>query len=118
MGANFIQFCPVLFKWFFVIYFWVTSPFVDGSTPIGTVIGRVIATDQDNAPFNILSYRLTGDGSAPVFFDVDTSGNIIVKSSLSADTTSEYTLRVVVSDSGGPAKTATTTATVRLTKNR
>lgn len=78
----------------------------------------MIATDRDNAPFNILSYRLTGDGSAPIFFDVDTSGNIMVKSSLSADTTNEYTLRVVVSDSGRPAKTATATGVVRLTKNR
>ena len=41
-----------------------------------------------------------------------------MKSSLSDDTTTEYRLRVRVSDSGRPAKTAVATATVVLTKNR
>lgn len=82
------------------------------------MIGRVIATDRDDAPFNFLSYRLTGDGSSPVFFDVDSSGNIIVKSPLSEDTTPEYNLRVVVSDAGRPPKTATATGRVILTQNR
>lgn len=62
---------------------------------------------------------MTGDASAPVFFDVDSAGNIIVISSeLSADLSSQYDLRVVVSDSGNPPKTATATGVVILTKNR
>ena len=92
--------------------------FIDGSTPVGTIVARVIASDADNAPFNILSYQMTGDGSAPVFFEVDINGNIKVKSSLSADVSTQYSLRVVVSDSGRPPKTATATGVVTLTKNR
>lgn len=82
------------------------------------MVGRVIASDQDNPPFNFLSYELTGDGNSPVFFDVDSSGNVFVKSSLSDDTNTEYNLRVIVRDGGRPAKTATATGKVILTKNR
>ena len=76
--------------------------FSDGSLQIGTVVGRVIATDRDDPPFNFLTYELTGDSNAPVFFDVDSSGNIFIKSSLSDDTSSQYNLRVIVRDGGRP----------------
>lgn len=41
---------------------------------MGTIVGRVIASDRDNAPFNMLRYELIGDSGAPVFFDVDSQG--------------------------------------------
>lgn len=85
---------------------------------MGTIVARVIATDADNAPFNALTYQMSGDGSAPTFFGVDSNGNIRVVRSLSADLSNQYNLRVLVSDSGRPPKTATATGVVTLTKNR
>ena len=104
------------------LYFYVLSLIynltTDGSTPVGTIIARVEATDRDNPPFNTLRYQMTGDGSAPTFFEVDAVGNIKVRSSLSADLSTRYNLRVLVSDSGQPAKTSTATGVVFLVKNR
>lgn len=93
-------------------------PVSDGSATVGTVVARVIATDRDNSPFNRLSYELIGDARALVFFDVDSNGNIIVKRSLSTDSSGDYNIRVVVRDSGRPPKTATASATAVLTQNR
>lgn len=82
------------------------------------MVGRVVASDRDDAPFNFLSYEMTGDGSAPIFFDVNANGNIVVKSSLADDTTTDYDIRVIVRDSGRPPKTATATGKIITTKNR
>jgi len=90
-------------------------PVIDGSVTVGSTIARVVATDNDLPPFN---RSLTGEDSAPVFFDVDFNGNIFVKSALSADTSTQYNLRLVVSDSGRPPKSSVVSATVQLTKNR
>lgn len=82
------------------------------------MVGRVVASDRDRAPFNFLSYEVTGDGTTPVFFDVDSNGNILVKSSLLDDTTTDYNIRVIVRDGGRPPKTATATGKILITKNR
>ena len=79
----------------------------------GTVVGSVTATDADAG--QTLSYQLSSGGGA---FEIDSeSGEITVADSTQLDfeTTTQFTLNIVVTDSGNPAKSDDAIITINLT---
>lgn len=77
----------------------------------GTILGTVVASDQDG---DALDYALTAGNDAGVFAIGSTTGAILVGDSSGLDyaTTSEYSLTVQVTDSHGATGTGTVTVHV------
>ncbi|XP_059150508.1 protocadherin Fat 4-like [Physella acuta] len=76
---------------------------VDENATVGYVVGTVLATDADKAPYGLASETMTGTSD----FVLDpTTGVITVKNKLNYLTKSYYNLLVTASDGGTPAKTA------------
>ena len=87
-----------------------TSRFVDENTATGTPFGRVVeATDPDAD--DTLTYSLEGT-DADSFDIVGTTGKLQTKEALDYETKDEYTVTVIVTDSGDA--TATITVTIRI----
>ena len=58
----------------------VNTPYntnVDYTVSTGTSVYQVEATDQDVAPYNVVSYDLIGDDNGPVFFNIEANTGII-----------------------------------------
>lgn len=85
----------------------------------GRAVKTVRAEDKDKAaPFNTVRYSIIGDNKAPSFFKINPqTGDIQLNSSLVVDTDMFYTIRVVATDGGDPAKTGTTTVAVTVQRN-
>ncbi|XP_055954920.1 protocadherin Fat 4-like [Patella vulgata] len=85
---------------------------------IPATVATVRATDADTQnPFNVLSYRLIGDGVAVALFEVDTNGQIKVRAGLESDSRNSYTARVEVRDGGTPALYDVTEVVITVSRN-
>ncbi|XP_046579033.1 protocadherin Fat 4-like [Haliotis rubra] len=94
---------------------------IDQTLGVGSSVLTMSASDGDTQPpYNVISYSLVGDGNAPSFFRLDgvNSGLIIVKDTLTKDSSLSYVLRVVATDGGNIATTATATIIVNRNLNR
>jgi hypothetical protein len=88
---------------------------VDENAGNGTVVGTVVATDND-VPAQTLSYAITG-GTGQTAFNINaSSGEITVADSAQLDyeTTTSFTLDVQVTDDGAPNLSNTATMTINL----
>ncbi|XP_074647695.1 protocadherin gamma-B4-like [Tubulanus polymorphus] len=79
------------------------------------------ATDADlavYAPFGTVKFQAIGDGTATSHFAVDANtGDVTVIGDLSIIPTTQFVMRVVASDGGSPAKTATQLLTININRN-
>ncbi len=84
----------------------------DENGAVDTVVGTVIATDPDIAGFgDVLTYGITG-GTGQTAFAIDSGTGVITvadPAQLDFETTTSFTLDVVVTDIGGLSDTATIT---------
>ena len=78
----------------------------------GKVIGKISATDPDTA--DTLTYSIAGGTGLGIFSINSTTGDISVAnaSALDYETTTSYTLDIVVTDNGAPVMTDTETITI------
>lgn len=81
--------------------------------PVGAIVGTVPASDPDNsAPYNTLSYAITG-GNVGSAFNIDSAtGELSTLAALDFDVTPSYNLTVEVTDGGGLSNTASVTVNV------
>lgn len=80
------------------------------STPIGTVIYTLSASDRDNgANGTIGAFSLTSD-----FFSLSENGELSVSANLNANSTPLYILTVIVQDLGTPPLSAATNLTINI----
>ncbi|MBI1348038.1 hypothetical protein GC163_17330 [bacterium] len=82
---------------------------VPEDAPVGTIVGNVMAIDQDIG--DSLMYDISG-GNIGKAFRIDQSGNIIVNRPLDYETIPIYYLSVLVTDSEGTTKKAVMTINV------
>ena len=84
-------------------------------SPVGTLVGTVLATDSDAPPL-ALSYAITAGDANGVFAIDPATGQITVANMLLLDycRQSTYNLTVQVSDNGDPSQSATGVVTVNL----
>ncbi|XP_067672653.1 protocadherin Fat 4-like [Haliotis asinina] len=88
---------------------------------VGVDIYTVSAVDDDaQAPFNTVTYSLIADDHATNFFTVirDTGQIILSETSLSRDTATRYTLRVLAQDGGTPPRSVVSTLVVNVDRNQ
>jgi VCBS repeat-containing protein len=86
---------------------------VAADSTIGTVVGTVVASDPDTG--QTLSYAITAGNSAGKFAINDSTGVITVAGSLNSDTTSSYSLTVMVTDNGSSPLSSSATVTIDIT---
>lgn len=75
---------------------------------VSAAVGSVVATDPNK---NTLSYAITA-GNTGTAFTIDNSGNITTVAALDFETTTQYILTVLVTDSGALTDTASVTVNV------
>ncbi|KAJ8318063.1 hypothetical protein KUTeg_003154 [Tegillarca granosa] len=102
--------------------FFLNEPYVTTipeTTNIGVNVLQVTARDQDTGTsFNNITYQLIGDDTMPSYFALNTlTGQITVRSVLTAETRDSYQGRIVAFDSGSPPRSATATAKIFITRN-
>ncbi|KAK3089813.1 hypothetical protein FSP39_006721 [Pinctada imbricata] len=92
---------------------------ITSSAGPGTSIITVTATDADTfAPFNVVTYSIIGDDTAPNLFNINSvSGFISMSNNINTDGSSFYQIRVVASDGGNPSLTDVTLVYVNVTRN-
>ncbi|XP_058154971.1 cadherin-23 isoform X1 [Dasypus novemcinctus] len=83
-------------------------------TPAGVSIYRVVAVDLDEGLNGQVSYRMQVGMPRLDFALNATSGVVLTTAELDRERIAEYQLRVVASDAGAPAKSSTSTLTVRV----
>ncbi|CAH2321279.1 cadherin-23 isoform X2 [Pelobates cultripes] len=82
--------------------------------PVGSSVFQVVAIDLDEGPNGAVTYRMQVGMPRMDFVINSTSGLVTSTAILDRERTAEYYLRVVVSDSGTPSKSSTSTLTVRV----
>ncbi|XP_060080745.1 protocadherin Fat 4-like, partial [Ylistrum balloti] len=94
------------------------------SVQVGDLLFTVTGADSDSvkpplaSPYYTLKYSILGDDDAPSFFDIgESSGQVTVKSVLTSTSSTEFNLRIQVSDQGQPPRTNTTLARVAVRNN-
>jgi hypothetical protein len=90
---------------------------VNENSANGTVVGTVVATDQDTAaPNNTLTYAITGGNTGNAFSIIPATGQLRVNNTavLDFETTPTFALTVQVNDGGVPSLSDTATVTVNL----
>lgn len=87
---------------------------IDENADSGTVLGTITATDADSQ--QVLSYRIAGGNVGDAFAINATTGEITVRNpgSIDAETIPQFLLLIVVSDSGFPVLSDTSTVTVNV----
>ncbi|XP_035826841.1 protocadherin Fat 4, partial [Aplysia californica] len=85
----------------------------------GRLVFTVTAIDNDNRdPFNVVSYSIIGDDSAPSVFNItSSSGQIRLTRSILLESETSYKIRVLAKDGGSPSLTATATVSVGVQRN-
>ncbi|XP_076458558.1 cadherin EGF LAG seven-pass G-type receptor 1-like [Babylonia areolata] len=89
------------------------------SVSVGTSVIRVTASDSDvNPQFNQISYSVIGDDTAPSYFDINSvSGDVITSARLTTENVNVYRVRVLATDNGFPARSATAIVVVTVLRN-
>uniref|UniRef100_A0A8D2QA54 Cadherin-23 n=1 Tax=Zonotrichia albicollis TaxID=44394 RepID=A0A8D2QA54_ZONAL len=82
--------------------------------PAGTSVFQVVAIDLDEGPNGQVSYRMQVGMPRMDFIINSTSGLVTSTAVLDRERIPEYLLRVVASDAGTPAKSSTSTLTVKV----
>ncbi|XP_057885306.1 cadherin-23 [Melospiza georgiana] len=82
--------------------------------PAGTSVFQVVAIDLDEGPNGQVSYRMQVGMPRMDFLINSTSGLVTSMAVLDRERIPEYLLRVVASDAGTPAKSSTSTLTVKV----
>src|SRR5262249_39732795 len=84
------------------------------NSPSGTVVGTVAASDPDDG--QALSYQITAGNTGGAFALDGSTGRITVANpaALDFETPPVFTLAVLVSDNGSPARSTTAAITIRL----
>ncbi|KAJ8719097.1 hypothetical protein PYW07_016653 [Mythimna separata] len=87
---------------------------IEDSSPIGSLVETVVATDADaTAPNNRVRYKLVGRGKASIYFHVEPdTGTVRVRDDLRKETDSEYTVDVQAYDQGEPMMSSVSSLTV------
>lgn len=85
---------------------------VSQSAGIGTVVGRILASDPDQG--QTISYSIVSGNTNSVFSLNSSTGNLTVAKALPAQT---FSLVVKVTDNGNPIKSAQATVTVNVTSS-
>ena len=85
---------------------------IDENAAIDTVVGTIVATDEDDG--DTLTFSITDGNDNGAFAIDDTTGAITVANSdaLDAEAQAEFTLTIRVADNGNPVGEATTTVTI------
>ncbi|GFR89571.1 protocadherin Fat 4 [Elysia marginata] len=86
---------------------------------VGTTVITVRASDADTNPqFNQIRYDAIGDDSATSFFSLNAiTGVITTTADLTQENVNFYNLRVVASDNGEPARSATVVVKINILRN-
>ncbi|KAK3608189.1 hypothetical protein CHS0354_039203 [Potamilus streckersoni] len=85
---------------------------------VNNVLVTISATDADaTAPYNTLTYKMTGETDAIDFFDVDSAGRISVKKSLLNSGKNRYIAIISVLDGGSPPRSSVTQRNVTIIRN-
>uniref|UniRef100_A0A8C3CH17 Cadherin-23 n=1 Tax=Cairina moschata TaxID=8855 RepID=A0A8C3CH17_CAIMO len=82
--------------------------------PAGTSVFQVVAIDLDEGPNGRVTYRMQVGMPRMDFLINSTSGLVTSTAVLDRERIAEYYLRVVASDAGAPAKSSTSTLTVKV----
>ncbi|NXP32884.1 CAD23 protein, partial [Leiothrix lutea] len=82
--------------------------------PVGSSVFQVVAIDLDEGPNGQVSYRMQVGMPRMDFLINGTSGLVTSTAVLDRERIPEYFLRVVASDAGAPAKSSTSTLTVKV----
>uniref|UniRef100_A0A8C3N8H9 Cadherin-23 n=1 Tax=Geospiza parvula TaxID=87175 RepID=A0A8C3N8H9_GEOPR len=82
--------------------------------PAGSSVFQVVAIDLDEGPNGQVSYRMQVGMPRMDFLINSTSGLVTSTAVLDRERIPEYLLRVVASDAGAPAKSSTSTLTVKV----
>uniref|UniRef100_A0A8C5U7Y6 Cadherin-23 n=1 Tax=Malurus cyaneus samueli TaxID=2593467 RepID=A0A8C5U7Y6_9PASS len=82
--------------------------------PAGSSVFQVVAIDLDEGPNGQVSYRMQVGMPRMDFVINSTSGLVTSTAVLDRESIAEYYLRVVASDAGSPAKSSTSTLTVKV----
>uniref|UniRef100_A0A8C3DM31 Cadherin-23 n=1 Tax=Corvus moneduloides TaxID=1196302 RepID=A0A8C3DM31_CORMO len=82
--------------------------------PAGSSVFQVVAIDLDEGPNGQVSYRMQVGMPRMDFLINSTSGLVTSTAVLDRERIPEYYLRVVASDTGAPAKSSTSTLTVKV----
>lgn len=87
---------------------------VDENSAAGTLLGTISATDADSQ--QVLSYRIAGGNVGDAFTIDSATGKITVRNpgAVDAETIPQFLLLVVVSDSGFPVLSDTSTVTINV----
>uniref|UniRef100_A0ABM5ETP5 Neural-cadherin-like n=1 Tax=Pogona vitticeps TaxID=103695 RepID=A0ABM5ETP5_9SAUR len=96
-----------------------SSPFVQISpiletTPVGTTIVTVTATDEDSGLNGDIEYSIKVDSDPAGQFAVDQDGHVTVSKTLDWEMTQEYVLVIQASDQGNPPRTGSITILIDL----
>ncbi|XP_062595025.1 cadherin EGF LAG seven-pass G-type receptor 3-like, partial [Saccostrea cucullata] len=101
--------------------YFINDPYskdLEGNIQTGASVLQVTARDNDQGPFGIVRYRVTGDDLAPTYFQVDpTSGLITVRNVLSGVNQDQFKVRIEAYDQGSPSKTNVTVVTLTVKSN-
>ncbi|XP_065921690.1 protocadherin Fat 4 isoform X2 [Magallana gigas] len=92
---------------------------INENQPTSQGFFTVRATDADTVtPFGDITYSLVGDGTATIYFQVDSSTGVLsLKQSIQPDTASTYRLTFRATDGGNPPKYDEKTLTVNVNRN-
>ncbi|KAF2361893.1 Cadherin [Trinorchestia longiramus] len=80
--------------------------------PVGTVVGHLPARDRDAGPESAISFDITLESNPESLFSIDANGTVLLIRKLDREHMASHHLKVLVRDSGTPARTATATLKV------
>ncbi|KAL5018733.1 hypothetical protein ScPMuIL_004455 [Solemya velum] len=86
----------------------------------GQSVYTVTANDADTQqPFNVIKYKIIGDGNVPQLFTINEDSGLIslLTNNIGSETESSYSIRVVAADGGYPSLTDTSVVTVTVVRN-
>ncbi len=118
------NYCEDLFHfyWFFVrslFLFTFINKYLNVNYIIPTTNSCYLNICLLQEPFNKVTYEMIGDDSGPSFFQLETNGDIKLRTgvNLPADKETSYTLRILAKDGGTPPNTATATVAINVDRN-
>lgn len=69
---------------------------------IGSEVGKIVATDIDSIPNNVITYSIVGQNDVPQTFSINNFGQIQLSKSVDRETKDQYEFSIVATDSGKP----------------
>ncbi|XP_064117207.1 neural-cadherin-like isoform X1 [Macrobrachium nipponense] len=84
------------------------------NTPLGTSLAVITASDPDMGGKSQVSYSIDRTSDKHRHFYIDNTGTVKLQQTLDREKSQVHQIKILVTDDGTPAKTATTTLTIKV----